>query len=348
MLDMPAAPVRILVAYSPADRFAAETVSRALGDAGMPCDSYSGAPGDRAALATAVGNVQALVILHSRTAAADEHVLRLAEAAAGRRLPMLVVRMDATAPSPGLTAFLRTVPWVDAANGKLPDRLGGIIVRVKQLCGVPLGDADAEAVDDREGGIDLWSIERRRVPRIWIVIGLVLLAGLAVLAYRAYDRFAAQSAYDRGVASIAQGDLDAASVDLGEAVRRRPDWALAWRQRGFASRDPGAQITFFTHAIKLDGNDADALAGRADAYLRSGDAARARSDLTAALARAPDTADWYGQRGMAEMLLNDDAAAAADFKHCATLDAQCAASFGTRITAIETAQNRTPRDWFAP
>jgi Tfp pilus assembly protein PilF len=343
---MAAEPVRILIAYSPADRFAADTVSKALTDTGLACDVFAGDPNDGAAVAAAIAAASAMLLLHSATATTDARVLKLAEDAASHRLPMLVVRLDRTAPSSRLTAFLRSVPWLDAANGKLPERLSGIVVRVKQLAGVPLGDADA--VDDGQGGIDLWSVERRRVPRVWIIVGLLILAGLTVLAWRAYDRYATQSAYDRGVARLAEGDLDAAAVSLDEVLHRRPDWALAWRQRGFASRDAPTQIKYFTRAIELDPKDADALAGRGRAFVAIGDTRLARADLTAALAIAPDTSDWYGDRGLAELLQNDDNAAAADFQRCAALDPHCTASFGARITAVETAQNRTPRDWFAP
>ncbi len=178
-------------------------------------------------------------------------------------------------------------------------------------------------------------------------MGLLILAGLTVLAWRAYDRYATQSAYDRGVARLAEGDLDAAAVSLDDVLHRRPDWALAWRQRGFASRDASAQSGISPARSNLIRRMRHALAGRGRAYVAIGDTRLALADLTAALAIAPDTSDWYGDRGLAELLQNDDAAAA-DFRRCAALDPHCTASFGARITAVEAAQNRTPRDWFSP
>jgi hypothetical protein len=344
MRGMAAPPARILVAYSPADRFAADTVTHALQGSQLACTEASAV--EAGAVAALVEHAQVLLVLHSKSTTADAGLLRVTEAAAARKLPMLVVRLDTMGPTPALKNALRSVPWVDAAQGKLPERLNGIVVRVKQLAGIPLDDADA--VDDGEGGIDLWSIERRKVPRKWIVVGVIVLAAIAVLAWRAYDRFAAEGAYDRGVARLAEGDLPAAEASLADAVQRRPEWGAAWRQRGFASRDPAAQVTFFARAIQLDPADADALAGRARAYARGGDLVHARSDLTAALQLAPDSADWLGERGLVALLQNDEAAAAADFQRCAKLDARCATSYGARIAAVETAQGRTPRDWFAP
>ncbi|MBS0320910.1 MAG: hypothetical protein JSR18_10255 [Proteobacteria bacterium] len=326
---------QVLVAYTAADRFAADTVMEALRGAGL---AVLPAAGD-------VTGARALVLLHSRTAAADASLLRIVDAAAASKLPILVVRLDTEGPTPQMKAKLRSVPWLDAANGRLPERLQGIVNRVKSNVGVPLDDA--EAVDDGEGGIDLWSVERRRVPPLFVAISIVVVAGIAVLLYRAYDRFAAQNAYDQGVAALADGNLDGAAHALDDAVKRRPTWALAWRQRAFATTDPAAQVTYFTRALALDPADADALAGRARAYLRAGDAASARVDYTAALARVPDSAEWYGERGLASLALGDDAAAANDFARCQALSPRCRESLAPRIAALEAAQKRTPRDWFA-
>ncbi|MEP7064019.1 MAG: hypothetical protein ABI881_16645 [Betaproteobacteria bacterium] len=335
----------LLLAFAPADRFAADTIRNALASAGLACDIAPQDGNARSAIVAAVAVARALLILHSRATTGDAGVLRVAEAAAGRRLPMLVVRVDDTKPGSGLRTFLRGMPSIDATAGKLPERLAGIVVRAKEAAGIALGDADA--IDDGDGGIDLWSVDRRRISHAWISIGIVVLVAVAVLAWRGYDRAAAQSAYDRGVARLADGDLDAAAVNLDEAVRRRPGWAAAWRQRGFASRESAAQITNFTHAITLDAHDADSLAARGRAYLASGDAPHARADLSAALAAVPGNAEWYGERGLVAMLANDDAAAQADFRECMRIEPRCAQAFAARIAAVEATQQRTPHDWFA-
>jgi len=335
----------ILLAFAPADRFAADTVRNALAQAGLACDVAPQDGNARSAIVASVAVARALIILHSRATTGDAGVLRVAEAAAGRRLPIVVVRVDDTKPTAGLRTFLRGMPSIDATAGKLPERLAGIVVRAKEAAGIALDDA--EAIDDGHGGIDLWSVDRRQVPPAWIAVGVVVLAAIAVLAWRGYDRAAAQSAYERGVARLAEGDLAAAAANLDEAVRRRPTWAAAWRQRGFASRDDAAQIANFTRAIALDPHDADSLAARGRAYLASGDATRARADLSAALAAVPDNAEWIGERGMVELVARDDDGASRDFRACARLDPLCAQAFGARIGAVEKSQNRAPRDWFA-
>jgi hypothetical protein len=334
----------MLLAFAPADRFAADTVRNALAEAGLACDVAPQDGDAKSAIVAAVAVARALVILHSRATTGDAGVLRVAEAAAARRLPMVVVRVDDSKPASGLRTFLRGMPSIDATAGKLPDRLAGIVVRARQAAGLAPGDA--ESVDDGQGGIDLWSVERRRVSPRWIVIGAVVLAAIAVLAWRGYDRAAAQSAYDRGVARLAEGDLDAAAANLDAALERRPEWAAAWRQRGFASRDSATQIANFTRAIALDAHDADALAARGRAYLASGDAGRARADLTAALSAVPDNAEWHGERGLVELLTNDEAAAQRDFGECARVEPRCREAFAARISAVEASQNRASRDWF--
>lgn len=335
----------ILLAFAPADRFAADTVRNALVQAGLACDVAPQDGNARSAIVAAAAVARVLVVLHTRATTGDAGVLRVAETAAARHLPMVVVRVDGTKPSAALRAFLRGMPSIDATAGKLPERLPAIVVRAKEAAGIALGDADA--IDDGVGGIDLWGVDGRPVSRWWVGIGAVLLLTIGVLAWRGYDRAAAQNAYDRGVARLAQGDLDAAAASLDEAVRRRPQWAAAWRQRGFASRDVATQIASFTRAIAIDAHDADALAARGRAWLARNDTQHARSDLTAALAIVPGNAEWHGERGLVELLAGDDAAASQDFRECARIEPRCAEVFGARIAAVETDRKQAARDWFS-
>jgi methylmalonyl-CoA mutase cobalamin-binding subunit len=335
----------VLLAFAPADRFAAETVRDAFAKAGVGVDI---APQDgtaRSAIAAAITIARVVVIVHSRAANGDAGMLRVAEAAAGRRLPMIVVRVDEAKPASGLRSFLRGAPSIDAAGGKLPQRVKGIVVRAKQAAGIPLGDA--EEVDDGEGGIDIMSLDRPRLTPAWIAVGVVVLAAIGVLAWRGYERAATQSAFERGVAKLAAGDLDGAAADLDRALARRPDWADAWRQRGFASRDRTTMIASFSRAIALDPRDADALAARGRARFAGGDSVHAREDLSAALAIVPGNAEWHGERGLFAMSAGDDDAAARDFRECARLEPRCPEAFAARIAAVAAAQHKPARDWFA-
>jgi tetratricopeptide (TPR) repeat protein len=335
----------VVLGFSAADRFAADTVKAALEDSGLACIVAPDDATDAAGIAAALAAALALVIVHSRATGADMAVLRAVEAATGRRLPLVVVRLDAAKPSPGLATFLRKVAAFDAADGTLPARLTALTTRVRRVAG--LVPTTAEEVDDGAGGIDLWAVERRHVHRGWWVAGALIVAGIAVLGWRAHERQAADQAYERGVARLASGDVNAAVLEFDAALARRPAWGAAWRQRGFAVADPRVQIGDFTRAIEIDAADADALAGRARAYAQLGDYRRAAADFGAALARAPDIAPWYGERALVLLLLGEEAAAAADLTRCRQLDPRCADTFAPRIVTIETALNRPPRDWFA-
>ena len=342
---MSAGPPHVVLCFAAEDRFAADTVIAALRDADLGCIVAPDDPADAAGIAAALAAARALVIVHSRVTGSDKAVLRVVEAASGRRLPLVVIRLDAARPATGLATFLRKAAAFDASDGTLPARLTALTIRVKRAAGIAMGDADA--IDDGAGGIDLWAIERRRVHPGWWIGGALIVAGIAVLGWRAFERQAADVAYQRGVARLAAGDADAALRHFDDALARRPAWGAAWRQRGFATVDPKSQVDAFTRAIELDAADADALAGRGRAYAQLGDYRRAVADLGAALAHAPDTPSWYAERGMVRLLLGDDAGAAADFDRCRKLDPRCAETFGPRITAVETALGRPSRDWFA-
>ncbi len=334
----------MLLAYAPADHFAAETLRKAAEDRGLGVEVAPQDAGAQSAIAASASVARVLVIVHSRATVADLGVQRVAEAAGARKLPTLVVRLDDAKPSSAMRRLLRGAASIDATSGKLPQRVEGIVARARHAAGLSAG-ADVPTAD--APGIDPWGPERRQVPRSVVAALVVVLAVLAVLAWRAYDRSSAQAAYDRGIARIAQGDLEQAGTDLDAALQRRPDWAAAWRQRGFAARDPAAQVRYFTRAIELDPADADALAARGRAFFAAGDAARARNDMGAALDLVPANAEWRGERGLFAIAAGDDAAARADFRECQRIDARCADAFASRIAALESAQGRPPVDWFA-
>jgi hypothetical protein len=341
---MSAGPAQVVLAYAKADRIAADTIRNALDHAGVRCVDAPGEANDKAATEVALSGSRALVVVHSRAAGTDRALLRVVEAAARRRLPLIPVRLDADKPAPGLAVFLREAPWFEVPAGMLAGRLAPLVARVKLAAGLPLGDA--ELVDDGEGGIDLWAVERRRVHRGWWLVAAAVAVVVAVLAWRAYDRYAAERAFEAGVARLATGDLAGAAAQFDAALARRPDWAAAWRQRGFASEESAAQIAAFSRAVQLDATDADAYAGRGRARAQAGDYRGAVADFDAALALAPDSAAWHGERGLLRMLLAEDAGAQADFARCAQLDPQCGETFSPRIAAAEEALNRPPQQWF--
>ncbi len=342
---MSAAPAPVVLCHSRADRFAAETIGAALIDAQIAFVSVPDHADDSSALAAMLSQARVLVVVHSQATGDNGAVLRAVQAATTKQLPVVAVRLDAAQPAAAVAELLRNLRWFDASNGTLPARLPRLVTRIRQVAGFPLGDADL--VDDGEGGIDLWTVERRRVHRGWLVAGTVLLVVLALLGWRAFERRAADRAFEHGIAWLAAGDSRAAAQAFDAALARRPDWAAAWRQLAFATSDPTAQVVAFTRAIELDPADADAYAGRARARAQSAQLAAAAADFDAALARSPGTAAWHGERGLVRLLLVDETGAAADFARCGKLEPRCADTFGPRIAAAEAGRDRPARDWFA-
>jgi len=97
---------------------------------------------------------------------------------------------------------------------------------------------------------------------------------------------------NRGVLRMRRGDLAGAVADFDEAVRRDPDQAEAYLNKGAAMiRVPGradAAVTLFSAAIeKKTKRPAHAFLGRGIAYEELGNLKSARADYRSASVAAP-------------------------------------------------------------
>src|SRR5262249_35695281 len=93
--------------------------------------------------------------------------------------------------------------------------------------------------------------------------------------------------YNRGVACTAQGDLDRAIADFYEAIRLDPKDAASYSIRGIAWSDKGEldrAIADFDEAIRLDPKDAKAYSNRGIAYTNRGIPWPDKGDLNRAIA----------------------------------------------------------------
>jgi tetratricopeptide (TPR) repeat protein len=89
----------------------------------------------------------------------------------------------------------------------------------------------------------------------------------------------------------AGGDNNRAIADFTAALRINPDYAKAYRNRGYAYNEKGdydRAIADFTAALRINPDDADAYNNRGIAYYYNGDYNRAVADFTAALRIDPD------------------------------------------------------------
>jgi tetratricopeptide (TPR) repeat protein len=117
---------------------------------------------------------------------------------------------------------------------------------------------------------------------------------------------------NRGLARRDKGDLDGALQDYTEAIRLKPDFALAFYNRGLARRDKGdldGALQDYTEAIRLKPDDALAFNNR-------GVAGRDKGDLDGALQDYTEAVRLNGGRNLVDCglaLLADDSDVQVEF-----------------------------------
>jgi len=182
---------------------------------------------------------------------------------------------------------------------------------------------DPTGIDDGQGGIPIG--EGRPVLR-WTALAVlaVVIVGVVALAWRQLERNAIDRAYADGVQALSIGRMDDARLNFDKVIAKRPEWATAYRQRGYSASDPSLAIADFTRAIELDANDADAYAARGRAYVKAREPAKGIADLDRALAlggqngvAAPTITAWRADRGVARFDAGDTAKAIDDLRHAA-------------------------------
>lgn len=107
----------------------------------------------------------------------------------------------------------------------------------------------------------------------------------------------------RGAARYWQkGDFDSAITDYTEAAELDPEYAEAYKDRGFAYLNNGdidKSIADYTKAIDIDQELTEAYKDRATAYLANSDFDNAIVDYTKAIQLDPDDTNTYNYRGLA-------------------------------------------------
>lgn len=114
--------------------------------------------------------------------------------------------------------------------------------------------------------------------------------------------------HDRGITYIRQGKTDLAIKDLAKAIELKPDSADAYHDRGVAYGNQGdfaSAIEDYTKAIELDPDFTDAYFYRACAYGGQDKHDRALPDFTTAIALKPDFVEAYYNRAITYGSLGD-------------------------------------------
>ena len=182
---------------------------------------------------------------------------------------------------------------------------------------------DPTGIDDGQGGIPVGEGRPALRWTVWIVL-VVVVVGIAALAWRQLARQSVDRAYEEGVRALSAGRMDEARMNFDRVIEKRPDWSAAYRQRGYSSSEPAPAIADFTRAVELDASDADAYAARGRAWVKARQAGKGVEDLDRALALgARNGADattitaWRSDRGVARIEAGDAAGALDDLRHAA-------------------------------
>lgn len=133
----------------------------------------------------------------------------------------------------------------------------------------------------------------------------------------------AEQCFERAFQNVEQGHFDAGIANYDEAIRLKPDYAMAYNNRGIAhskSGDLRHALLDFTEAIGLEPEFAEFYNHRGLAYHKQQDYHNAILDYTEAIELAPDYAVAYNNRGTARVYQGDDEGAIVDYRQALRID----------------------------
>jgi tetratricopeptide (TPR) repeat protein len=131
--------------------------------------------------------------------------------------------------------------------------------------------------------------------------------------------------------SVAQAaKAEQASANSAAAVTEKELTAQEWFERAFNSTDPEEQLTFYTEAIRLNPNDANAFNNRGLAQQAKGDLDAAIRDYIEAIRLNPNDAEAFNNRGNAQQAKGDLDAAIRDYDEAIRLNPDSARVFYNR------------------
>jgi tetratricopeptide (TPR) repeat protein len=140
----------------------------------------------------------------------------------------------------------------------------------------------------------------------------------------------AEQLFERGFTAV---DIDEQLRFYTEALRLKPDYAEAFNNRGaarVAKGDLDGALADFTEALRLKPDNAQAFNNRGNARGARGDLDGALTDFTEALRLKPDDAEVFNNRGNARGARGDLDGALADFTEALRLKPDFAEAFNNR------------------
>jgi tetratricopeptide (TPR) repeat protein len=146
----------------------------------------------------------------------------------------------------------------------------------------------------------------------------------------------ASASYKRVLADHERRDYAQAIRNYDEAIRLKPDYAMAYYSRGVAYHDEGnydLAIQDYTEALRLKPEDARTYYNRGVAHSDNGDYAQAIRDYSEALRIQPDDEWAYENRGWAHHQREDFDQAIRDYSEAIRLDPKDANTYANRCSA---------------
>jgi len=149
---------------------------------------------------------------------------------------------------------------------------------------------------------------------------------------------------NRGGAYNSQGNYIQAIADCNQALKLRPDFALAYSNRGGAYNNRGnytQAIADCNQALKLKSDYVVAYNNRGRIYNNQGNHTQAIADYTHALKLKPNYAEAYNNRGVAYGNQGNHTQAIADYTHALKLKPNYAEAYNNRGVAYGNQGNYT-------
>ena len=242
---------------------------------------------------------------------------------------------------------------------KEPDEAGRAAESVQENpTASPIDQAVADAVQLQQRGIiekaiEKWSAvavisegsDKNLAARAWFSVGYLCQEynmGALGIAIDAYDKAIrrkpdyADAYNNRGNAKDNLGRHEEAIADYDEAIRLKPDYAMAYNNRGNAKDNLGCHeeaVADHDEAIRLKPDYADAYNNRGVAKKNLGRHEEALADYDEAIRLKPDLVEAYNNRGNAKDGLGRHEEAVADYDEAIRLKPDYAMAYNNRGNA---------------
>jgi len=301
------------------------------------------------AIVRAINASRVMVLVFSKNSNLSQHVMREAERAVNRSMPIIPFRIDDVLPSTNLEYFLGATHWLDALTPPMEKHIQKLLITVRQLLltmesepgeAEPPPPQAAEAVSP---AASRGYLKRHRTPILIALIALVAIAAVVlVLSLVVLDggikvgeqeRLKAVAYVKEAESLILEERYEEALYNCDQAIELDPGSVSAYYTRGkshFQLRQYAEAITDFSEAVKLDPDHELACFNRGNSYYELAMYQEAIADYTQTIKLDPADDPAYHNRGNSYYELEMYGEAIADYTKAIELDPDYANSYSGR------------------